>query len=438
MRRFVVLFTILLAVSGVLLWDDNRTKTENSFHKENTRFLSIDIPSVARIDYARTEGAEKIFITIEKQDGYWQIIDPIYTLADQKEVINFLKALNNYHFVYRIKKPGDQLHSFGLLHPRSSFILTMKNRQAPILIKIGNTTPLGNLVYTQTNQGEEQDIYAGNSYVFNMTRKSLYDFRLKNLWLAAPEIVETIRYHSPPNKKILIQRRGSEYSILKPSLLEVDQKAVKAFLALLGRIHILKYVVKKSIHIPPILTIDIQVSKKQEFSWKMFSLPDGLYIQDSQQDEWKKIDQDWEEKLIKTLMDFRNRRIWSFDPEKVLEIIIRDKRYQKKDSAWFSLSAQEKNLWVQGFLLDFSKAKMLTFLDKSNAEALQVLSQEPFLTISLVFNDEQKNILAKIWEKSDVKGKVSHYYLFNEERGILYLISGSVIKILKNQFKKER
>ena len=114
LRSTIVLLVVLIAVGGYAYYISKKPAEDTSSKQEKV-FGSVQAD---KIDEIRIKSASGDTTTVRKENGAWQVVDPIKARADESELSGLTSALAQLSVVRVIdEKPAD-LKDYGLAAPR--------------------------------------------------------------------------------------------------------------------------------------------------------------------------------------------------------------------------------------------------------------------------------------------------------------------------------
>jgi hypothetical protein len=117
------------------------------------------------------------------------------------------------------------------------------------------------------------------------------------------------------------------------------------------------------------------------------------------------LDKKMKDGLKKSLADFQNKAMFSFNSTEATEVDVDGKVYVKKDSDWQAKEGGDKAEFIRLLLVDFEFAKATMVLSAGEAPAL--MKGAPLHTTKITFKDG-KTVETSIWK---IEGDAEHIAL---------------------------
>src|SRR5437867_7256146 len=114
LRSTIALLVVLVAVGGYAYYISKKPAEDTSSKQEKV-FGSIQAD---KIDQIRVKSAAGDTTTLKKENGVWQIVQPIAARADEGEVSGLTGALAQLSVVRVIDEKPTDLKDYGLTAPR--------------------------------------------------------------------------------------------------------------------------------------------------------------------------------------------------------------------------------------------------------------------------------------------------------------------------------
>src|SRR3954465_11101690 len=114
LRSTLLLLAVLLATGGYAYYISKKP-AEDSTSKQEKVFGSIQAD---KIDEIRVKSAGGETTTLRKENGVWQVVEPIKARADESEISGMTSALANLNVVRVIDENPADVKDYGLAAPR--------------------------------------------------------------------------------------------------------------------------------------------------------------------------------------------------------------------------------------------------------------------------------------------------------------------------------
>jgi hypothetical protein len=416
LRTAVILGAILLGLGGLATWDEWQTEQDEKLDKEKNRIASFELAQIKSVILTiadREEDPPKVTeLSLAKAEGSWRVISPINALADQAAVDNFLKTVIDYAYKREVTSEGQQ-NAYGVTEPSRIVDIKYGNEKSWTLT-VGNKAPVGYDVYLTTS--ESSKVYLGGQHLLMATNKNLFEFRDKALLSIDEEKIKTFTYNG--TEKVVLERNAQGFGISYPTPLKADVSALKDFIADLNAAKVTEFIDSPQAADLVIFRKPVTVTwetESGEVSQMVFAKNDKqVFAAFNPKERIFQIGDGF--KFSKTLMDFRDRRIFSFDAADLSDVTIDDAKFKNVKGAWYSeedaalfgengeLIAKDKEPkpaekhHVRALLVDLEFAKTHSYIDRKGKSAASL--SVPIHAIELTFSPEknQKTIGLKAFE----------------------------------------
>lgn len=169
-------------------------------------------------------------IVVERgKDGSWVLTKPIATSADQTTVGSMAGAIANLEITDTVEDNPSDLAQFGLAKPGVTVTVTTKNKQVLPAIEVGKQTPVGDSAYIKMSN-QSAVLLVAASFPPNV-EKNVDDLRSRALIALTPAAINRIVITPASNGgELELERKGQNWTILKPQPAAADAAAVQQFL----------------------------------------------------------------------------------------------------------------------------------------------------------------------------------------------------------------
>jgi hypothetical protein len=425
----------LLALGGLATWDEWKTKKEEK-DKESTNLLTTIKPDQVKsftfhsTGDADTDADKKpkapdptkiVDVAATKIDGKWQLTSPVKEAADQQTIQDLLKNITDYKYESEVASGADQWEMFGLKQPRRKIDLQLENGSITSIM-VGINAPVGFAAYSATSQSDK--VYTGSQHIATSMSKSLFDFRDKKLIGVSSSEIESLSMTVDKNPPLTLSKKDGKWTITSPENTEADTVQVNNLLDDLTGVKATEFIGKPSKEIADAFATK-KVHAKLEFATAagtkatlfLATPKEGLYASLDPATKIVKIGDEYKSKLIKSVNDLRNKKIFSFQSSEVDKVNIDSKVYKRVKDDWYAADdaakfkedgtfpgketerpAAKGN--VRGFLVDLEYAKAEELLPP---ETLKKLSPPPKNRIVLEFSAQSKKppLTVDVWQVNE-------------------------------------
>lgn len=202
-RVTLLLALLVLGLGGyILLVDIPQTQQLEKQATEERQILPFDDRAVTHITWS----SPRETIRLERDDQWrWEIVDPIYSPADAREIRRILRALTIGKIKRHIEDGQTNLSAYGLKPPYLTLTLTTPTDAQEMAL--GDAGPFAPSLYIQTKP--DNQVVLTTLDVMTFAQKSLSDFRLKDLLFFDRNRVLEVHIEKNPADIILTRVAGA-------------------------------------------------------------------------------------------------------------------------------------------------------------------------------------------------------------------------------------
>jgi len=425
-----ILAVILLLLGGLASWDEWKTEQEDEEQKSKNKLTTLNQEDVSELIYLKIETKDEkdkavVKVRLQKTEKSWTVIEPINSNADTNTVESILRNIADYKYEKVVTKSKSDWVKYGLSNPKISVEIKFKDttKKPSVIVYLGTKAPVGYSVYTATSESEKA--YIGSQYLLTATNKKLFDFRKKDLADIEQEKIILLTYQRKKDPIIGISKVKGDYKINQPKRYDADQDGISDFLANIELERIKQFIDQPSDQLKAsfgknkrLAVVSWHYTDKTTASL-LFSEFDGeFYASYDPNKVVFKLNSEMKSKIDKTLFDFRNRNLFSFDTADAVFVEIDGESFKKIDGDWYLASEadqvesendDEKNLakrktHVQNLVVDLSFAKTEKFL--TVASVSRKISEVPLHRIKIKFDEKAKksDLTIEAWKDQGAGG----------------------------------
>lgn len=233
-RTTIVLF-ILLVGAGVFFFFATRnpqpTTSQTPTQETGGKGRALFTVSSGKLEKLTVRPSQGPAIELARQDGKWQMLQPIAWPADGSKVDNFLNALTSLHSRGGVEMNASNASSTGLDHPR--YVIDAWDTDGKkIQLDVGNHSALGNDLYVKASGASQADLVPAGTLgedLNNGAEKLSDSLRSKQL-VSVPEFqvrqAEFFRRHG----ELVLEKVGSDWKLRQPVKLDADSTEASSLL----------------------------------------------------------------------------------------------------------------------------------------------------------------------------------------------------------------
>lgn len=330
--KVVLAFAVFLfLISYYLIYEKKEKRVEEE------RLFDLNWESVESLEVESKGGN----IKLKKQGDSWRIIKPIDVEADGEVVADLLTSVKLMTVKRVIEEKGENKSYYGLEDPEGRIrFITEDNKTSELLI--GKRSPVGYSVYVM--RGDQQRIVLVEAGIEQFIRKKVLDWREKRLLLLKEKDIETIRIKSP-NGRVMLERKGDDWEILYPVKEKADRDEVFSYIYSVGGIRAVEYpnisIIASGLNKPE---VEVEIGLKGGNKRHLIMSKRGKKVFAAVKEKGEVVgveEKSWRE-VAKKALDFRIRRIFDVEPEKITSIEIQkgsEKIQVRKDGNIWKLTS---------------------------------------------------------------------------------------------------
>jgi uncharacterized protein DUF4340 len=199
----------------------------DSGKKQEKVFASLESDKIEEINVSSASGEST---ALKKDNGSWQMTQPIAVKADDSEVSGITSALSSVEMTRVVDENPTNLNDYGLSNPRIqlNFKATCDKDYRKLLI--GEKSPTGGDLFAKRN--DEKRVFLIPSFQESTFNKSTFDLREKTLLKFDRDKVDSIDL-TAGGKTTAFAKQGTDWKIIKPLDTRADFSAVEG---LVGRL----------------------------------------------------------------------------------------------------------------------------------------------------------------------------------------------------------
>ncbi len=176
-------------------------------------------------------------VVLELRDGQWVMVEPVDAPADQRNVQNLVKAIQECAIKRTLGDVGD-LAPYGLDFPSASVVLRAGDEDIGTL-KIGKKTPVGGSAYLMRN--DDTSVHLTDVAFLNRIDQKAEDLRDKRILTFDKETVRSLEMRGARGD-VTLQKDGGTWKITRPSEYNADQTQVASLLSSLESLRATNFV----------------------------------------------------------------------------------------------------------------------------------------------------------------------------------------------------
>ncbi len=190
-------------------------------------FTALEADKIEEIKVSLASGEAT---TLKKDNGAWQMTQPIAVKADDTEVSGITSALSSVEMTRVIDENPTNLVDYGLSNPRIQLDFKATGDKDYRKLLIGEKSPTGSDLFAKRN--DEKRVFLIPAFQESTLNKSTFDLREKTLLKFDRDKVDGIDI-AAAGKTTAFAKQGTDWKITKPLDVRADFSAVEG---LVGRL----------------------------------------------------------------------------------------------------------------------------------------------------------------------------------------------------------
>ncbi len=195
--------------------------------KQEKVFTALEADKIEEIKVSLASGEAT---SLKKDNGAWQMTQPIAVKADDTEVSGVTSALSSVEMTRVIDENPTNLVDYGLSNPRIQLDFKATGDKDYRKLLIGEKSPTGSDLFAKRN--DEKRVFLIPAFQESTLNKSTFDLREKTLLKFDRDKVDGIDI-AAAGKTTAFAKQGTDWKITKPLDVRADFSAVEG---LVGRL----------------------------------------------------------------------------------------------------------------------------------------------------------------------------------------------------------
>jgi len=227
LRSTIVLALVLIGLFAYIYFVTWKKHADDSSSKQDKVFPSVQADKIEALVVKSASGATT---TLKKENGSWQIVQPISARADEPEISGITSALTSINVVRVIDESPADLKDYGLTEPRIDVGFKASGDKDYRHLLIGEKSPTGADLFAQ--RGGEKRVFLIPSFQESTFNQSTFELRDKTLLKFERDKVDGIEVNAG-GKSLHVAKDGTEWKLIKPLQVRADYGSVEG---LVGRL----------------------------------------------------------------------------------------------------------------------------------------------------------------------------------------------------------
>lgn len=190
-------------------------------------FASLQADKIDELTVALASGDST---TLKKDNGVWQLTQPVAAKADESEIGSITSSLSSIEIVRVVDENPTSLNDYGLSNPRTTVTFKAAGDKEPRTLLVGEKSPTGADLFAM--RGSDKKVFLMSSAQETTFSKSSFDLREKVLLKFDRDKVDGVDV-TAAGKTLAVIKVGGEWKLARPVQVRADFGAIEG---LVGRL----------------------------------------------------------------------------------------------------------------------------------------------------------------------------------------------------------
>ena len=227
LRSTIALVAVLAGLGAYIYFVTWKTPEGDTAKKTDKVFTGLQAD---KIEELRITSAGGDATTAKKDNGAWQVLQPVTAKADESEISGITSALASIDVVRVIDENPSNLNEYGLSNPRIEVDFKAAGDKEYRNLFIGEKSPTGADLFAKRN--DEKKVFLIPAFQETTFNKDTFALRDKSVLKFDREKVDGVEV-ATAGKSLVMAKDGPEWKIKKPVETRADYGSVEG---LVGRL----------------------------------------------------------------------------------------------------------------------------------------------------------------------------------------------------------
>jgi hypothetical protein len=227
LRSTIALIVVLAGLGAYIYFVTWKTPEGDTSKKTDKVFAGVQAD---KIEEVRITSAGGDATTVKKDNGTWQVLQPVAAKADESEVSGITSALATTDIVRVIDENPSNLNDYGLSNPRIEVDFKVAGDKDYRKLFIGEKSPTGADLFAKRN--DEKKVFLIPAFQETTFNKDTFALRDKVVLKFDRDKVDGVEIDAA-GKSLVMAKDGAEWKIRKPLETRADYGSVEG---LIGRV----------------------------------------------------------------------------------------------------------------------------------------------------------------------------------------------------------
>jgi hypothetical protein len=229
--KSTIAMIVVLAGLGAYIYATWNKPESTDAKKTEKVFASLQADKIDELKVTTASGDATV---VKKENGAWQVTQPLTSKADESEVSGMTAALSSVDMTRVVDENPTNLADYGLSNPKVEIDFKASGDKDYKKLFIGEKTPTGSDLFAKRN--DEKKVFTIPAFQETTFNKATFDLRDKSVLKFDREKVDGVDV-SAAGKSLAIVKEGSDWKITKPVQTKADYGTVEG---LVGKLQTLQ------------------------------------------------------------------------------------------------------------------------------------------------------------------------------------------------------
>ena len=231
LKSTIALIVVLAGLGAYIYATWNKPESSDSAKKTEKVFAALQADKIDELKVTTASGDATV---VKKENGGWQVTQPLTAKADESEVSGMTSALSSVDMTRVVDENPSNLNDYGLSNPKVEIDFKASGDKDYKRLLIGEKTPTGSDLFAKRN--DEKKVFTIPAFQETTFNKGTFDLRDKVVLKFDREKVDGLDV-SAAGKSLAIAKDGSDWKITKPVQTKADYGTVEG---LVGKLQTLQ------------------------------------------------------------------------------------------------------------------------------------------------------------------------------------------------------
>jgi hypothetical protein len=231
LKSTIALIVVLAGLGAYIYFTWNKPESTDSTKKTEKVFAALQADKIDELKITSSSGDATV---LKKDNGAWQVVQPLTAKADESEVSGITSALAGVDMTRVVDENPSNLTDYGLANPKVEIDFKASGDKDYRKLLIGEKTPTGSDLFAKRN--DEKKVFTIPAFQETTFSKGTFDLRDKVVLKFDRDKVDALDV-AAGGKSLAIAKQGSDWTITRPVQTKADYGTVEG---LVGKLQTLQ------------------------------------------------------------------------------------------------------------------------------------------------------------------------------------------------------